>query len=109
MACPAGVECSTGVSCLQFVTEGQTGQFCGHDCSTDSDCPSGFDCGGVIFSCRNGGTCDPVSGQTITCKGFQVENEEGDQFFCSGNNGLPHVYFRACAPRSGFCPATAAP
>ncbi|MBM4779917.1 MAG: hypothetical protein GQE15_19605 [Archangiaceae bacterium] len=95
--------------CLSFVTEGQTGSFCGMICQNDDDCPSGFDCGGVIFSCRNGGTCDAVSGQTITCKAFQVENEEGDQFFCSGNNGLPHVYFRACAPRSGFCPATAPP
>ncbi len=95
--------------CLSFVTEGQTGSFCGMTCTSDDDCPSGFDCGGVIFSCRGGAFCEPVAGQTITCKAFQVENEEGDQFFCAGNNGLPNVYFRSCAPKSGFCPATAAP
>ncbi len=108
----AGMTCGPdprAASCLSFVTEGQTRRFCGTRCQTDDDCPSGFDCGGVIFNCAQGGSCDAIPGESVTCKAFQVENEEGDQFFCSGNDGKPHVYFRACAPSSGFCPATAAP
>jgi hypothetical protein len=29
--------------------------------------------------------------------------------YCVGDDGLPHTYYRACSPLSGFCPATAAP
>jgi hypothetical protein len=100
---------TTIAHCLSFVTEGQTASFCGQNCLVDADCPSGFDCGGVIFNCSASGSCDPVAGDTITCKAFQVENESGDQFYCSDSSGLPHVYFKSCAPSSGFCPAVAAP
>lgn len=95
--------------CLTFITEGQTNSFCGMVCHTDDDCPSGFDCGGVIFGCSNGAVCEPVSGDTITCKGYAVENETGTQYYCADSTGNPHEYFKACAPRSGFCPAVAAP
>jgi hypothetical protein len=61
----------------------------------------------VIFSC--GGVCEPVQGDTITCKSFQVENETGPQFYCADSTGNPHTYFKACAPSSGFCPAVASP
>ena len=72
--------------------------------------PSGFDCGSVIFSCGSAlATCPAVTGQTITCKGFTVENEDGQKFFCTDSTGQPHEYFKACAPKSGFCPATPAP
>ena len=108
--CTSGFECGTGASCLTFVTEGQTSSFCGHDCTEDVDCPSGFDCGGVIFGCSNGASCPaPPGGGTATCKSFTVENETGPQFYCSGSNGLPIEYKRSCAPKSGSCPATAAP
>ncbi len=110
MACTSGFECGTNISCLTFVTEGQTGSFCGHDCTDDVDCPSGFDCGGVIFSCSSGGSCPaPPAGGTASCLAFNVENENGPQFYCSGSNNLPIEYKRSCAPRSGFCPAVAAP
>jgi hypothetical protein len=95
--------------CLSFITEGQTATFCGMICNTNDDCPAGFDCGGVIYSCTGGVGCDQVAGQTITCKSFQVENETGDQFYCTDSTGQPHVYFKSCAPRSGFCPAIAPP
>ncbi len=109
--CGALTSCgaATVARCLSFVTEGTTDTFCGMICQDDDECPSGFDCGGVIFNCAGGGGCDAVPGDTITCKAFQVENETGDRFFCADSTGLPHVYFRACAPKSGFCPATAAP
>jgi hypothetical protein len=38
-----------------------------------------------------------------------VENESGTRFYCSDATGLPHVYIQACAPLSGFCPATELP
>jgi hypothetical protein len=38
-----------------------------------------------------------------------IENEDGIQKFCADSTGLPHEYFKSCAPSSGFCPATAAP
>jgi hypothetical protein len=109
--CSSAMACGgTNIAhCLSFVTEGQTASFCGQNCLVDADCPSGFDCGGVIFNCSASGSCDPVAGDTITCKAFQVENESGDQFYCSDSSGLPHVYFKSCAPSSGFCPAVAAP
>ena len=78
-------------------------------CTTADDCPAGFDCGGVIYSCPGGLGCETVVGDTITCKSYQVENETGDQFYCTDSTNQPHVYFKSCAPRSGFCPAIAAP
>jgi hypothetical protein len=107
--CIPGIDCAAGISCLTFVTEGQTGSFCGQDCMTDDDCPGGFDCGGVIFSCSGGATCPAPPSGTATCNSFTVENESGPQFYCSGTDGLPIEYKKSCAPRSGFCPAVAAP
>lgn len=109
--CASQLECgnSSVARCLSFVTEGQQNTFCGQICLTDDDCPGGFDCGGVIFSCRSGGFCEADNGEAMTCTAYQVENETGDQFFCADSTGLPHQYFKACAPRSGFCPAIAAP
>jgi hypothetical protein len=96
--------------CLEFITEGQTMAFCGDDCTTDSDCGSGFNCGPVIFSCSDPlSLCPDAMGHTITCKGFMVENEAGTQFYCTDETGQPHEYFKACAALSGVCPATAAP
>jgi hypothetical protein len=119
---PSRVDCNTctgapldcggssgGATCLTFISEGQTKSFCGVTCKEQADCPSGFDCGAVIFGCSGGFGCTPVAGQTISCKAFQVENETGDQFFCADGTGQPHEYFRSCAPSSGICPATAAP
>lgn len=110
-SCTGSLDCGAEsfARCLSFLTEGTTTQFCGQICLTDDDCPSGFDCGGVIFSCGNGGVCTPDNGETMTCTAFQVENEMGDQFLCADSTGKPHVYFKACAPRSGSCPAIAAP
>ncbi len=83
-------------------------------CTTQSQCPSGYDCGGVIFQCTTGegGPCPPDPnrpGVTMTCQGFLVENEIGTQFYCADPSHQPNVYFRACAPISGFCPADALP
>ncbi len=107
---------STGLqaSCLTFVSEGQnTRRFCGVHCRTQEDCPSGFECGGVIFTCNSeGASCPPdaqAPGEQMRCKSFLVENEPGPQLFCADSTGQPHEYFKACAPSSGFCPATAAP
>jgi len=100
-------------TCLVFIGEGQTRQFCGVDCQTDADCPAGYDCDGVIFGCFSVGSTsgcqDPnAPGTTITCKSFNVENE-GIDLFCADPNGQPHTYFRSCAPNSGFCPASVSP
>jgi hypothetical protein len=38
-----------------------------------------------------------------------VENESGTRFYCADASGQPHVYIQACAPLSGFCPATELP
>jgi Cys-rich repeat protein len=108
-------DCSTGICggaghCLEFISEGQTNSFCGEDCMTDAECPSGFDCGPVIFSCDGAlSVCPDVPGTTITCKGFMVENEMGEKFYCTDSTGQPHEYFKACAPQSGNCPATGSP
>jgi hypothetical protein len=76
-------------------------------CTQSSDCPSGYDCGSVIFSCGGlGGFCQSIPGDTVSCKAFLVENEVGDQYYCADSSGQPHEYYRACAPNSGFCPAT---
>ena len=111
-SCGAAMGCGLDsvARCLSFVTEGMTGTFCGMICTVDADCPAGFDCGGVIFQCGSlGGFCDAIPGDTATCRAYQVENEVGDQFYCADSTGQPHVYFKACAPLSGFCPATVAP
>ncbi|MBK7860482.1 MAG: hypothetical protein IPJ65_18090 [Archangiaceae bacterium] len=64
----------------------------------------------MIFSCDSAlAVCPAVSGQNISCKGYTVENEADQKFFCSDGSGNPHEYFKACAPQSGFCPATGAP
>jgi hypothetical protein len=96
-------------SCLTFVEEGQTTSFCGMMCSTAADCPSGYDCGGVIFGCSGAASCAQVTGDSISCRGFQVVNETGTQFYCADSTGQPHEYFKACAPSSGSCPAVASP
>lgn len=98
-------------SCLTFIAEGQTVQFCGVHCQTSQDCPSGYDCTGVIHSCTSSSTCtDPAApGATITCETYNVENEPEPLRFCADPDGEPHEYVRACAPSSGFCPATASP
>jgi hypothetical protein len=101
--------CGTNADCLTFISEGQMGAFCGVRCMEQKDCPSGFDCGSVIFGCSGGAFCEQVAGDSISCKAFQVENETGDQFFCADSTGQPHEYFKSCAPSSGFCPATPAP
>src|SRR6185369_10232681 len=76
-------------TCLVFIGEGQTREFCGVDCQVDADCPAGFDCDGVIFGCfSEGSTCqsDPSTPGTITCKSFNVENE-GVDLFCADATG----------------------
>lgn len=105
--------CGNNGVCLTFVSEGQNQRsFCGMYCSQQQDCPSGYDCGGVIFPCNEeGGICPGDTdnpGETIRCRRFLVENE-GERLFCSDDSLLPHEYYRACAPSSGFCPATPAP
>lgn len=100
-------------SCLAFIAEGQLRRFCGMHCTAPADCPSGFDCGTVIYTCGGAGSAcgsDPdAPNETITCKGFLVENEQGTKYYCADSTGEPHEYFRACAPSSGYCPATAPP
>ncbi|MHB8876093.1 MAG: hypothetical protein ACYC8T_20575, partial [Myxococcaceae bacterium] len=106
--------CGNNAACLAFINEGQaTRRFCGVHCTQPADCPGGFDCGGVIYTCGSeGASCqaDPDEpGEVMTCKGFLVENEIGTQFYCADTSGQPHQYLRSCAPSSGFCPATASP
>ncbi|MBM4380115.1 MAG: hypothetical protein FJ086_12605 [Deltaproteobacteria bacterium] len=107
--------CGFTAQCLGFIAEGQDdARFCGEACTSHADCPAGFNCTGVIYSCNaEGESCpaDPAApaGESFTCKGFLVENEQGTQFYCSDSTGTPHEYYRACAPSSGFCPATVAP
>jgi hypothetical protein len=97
-------------TCLVFIGEGQNNrQFCGVTCQADVDCPAGYDCDGVIFGCfGEGSACQSDNGQTVTCKSFNVENE-GVTLFCADATGKPHAYFHACAPNSGFCPASVSP
>jgi hypothetical protein len=111
LACAGNTTCgaATVARCLTFVTEGQQASFCGMICDTSADCPSGYDCGAVIYGCSGGSGCEAVPGDTITCSGFQVENEVGTQFYCADSSGQPHEYFKACAPSSGTCPAVATP
>ncbi len=106
--CSGGFGCGVSATCLTFLTEGQTQSFCGHDCTEDLDCPSGYECGGVIHEC-SAGFCDaPPGGGSASCQSFEVENE-GTRRFCTGANGQPIEYRKSCAPRSGSCPPVAAP
>jgi hypothetical protein len=105
--------CGSGGVCLVFVAEGQNQRsFCGMYCNQQQDCPSGYDCGGVIYPCSSEGASCPSDpdfpGETMVCRRFLVENE-GERLFCSDGSLLPHEYYRACAPSSGFCPASPAP
>ncbi len=97
-------------TCLVFISEGQANRsFCGMTCQESEDCPSGFDCDGVIFGCApEGSACQSDNGQTITCRSFNVENE-GIRQFCADATGQPHEYERRCGPNSGFCPASVSP
>lgn len=96
-------------ACLAFIQEGQTGRFCGVRCTQQSDCPSGYDCTGVIQQCQTSGDCPPVPNVAITCETFTIENETDPTKFCTDPSGEPHEYFRSCAPSSGFCPPTEPP
>ncbi len=93
-------------SCLQFIVEGTTAHFCGSTCTTDADCPSGFGCSGIIYGdCVLGQACPPGSdGTQVTCQSFPTVNEPTSTY-CAGPNGQPYVYFSACSPLSGTCPA----
>ena len=81
----------------------------GQNCNTDADCPSGFTCGGVIESCNPNGTapvCPTLNdGSAAQCLAFSTVNEPVS-YYCSGPDGQPYVYFSACNPLSGFCPAS---
>ena len=96
-------------TCLVFIAEGQNDvSFCGMACQESSDCPAGYDCDGVIYSCVSDLDCPQISGTTITCRSFNVENE-GLQSYCAGPGGDPYEYFHRCGPSSGFCPASVSP
>jgi hypothetical protein len=89
--------------------EGTQQSFCGGGCTTDADCPSGFDCGGVIFGCTPGSPCPPTpDGTAVQCLVFSPVNEPS-QGFCAGPDGQPFVYSTNCSPLSGFCPASGFP
>jgi hypothetical protein len=105
------LDCSTcgsdpSYECLSFIVEGEnTSNFCAGTCATDGDCPSAFSCGGVIHECP-GGACDaPADGTVVQCLIFNPVNEPATPI-CAGPDGQPFVYSLACAPLSGFCPAT---
>jgi hypothetical protein len=102
--CGSSADCGANSTCLSFIVEGQTASFCGSTCNTDNDCPSGFSCGGVIYECSGPGdiSCQPPA--NVVCTLFNPVNEP-QTFFCAGPNGQPYVYFNACAPLSGTCPA----
>jgi len=114
--CQATGTCPPGSDCLVFINEGQTRRFCGMRCNDEPDCPSGYDCGSVIYGCpREGDECQADSGPN-RCSVFLVENEvrpDGTlipQLYCAEvATGRPHVYFKSCAPISGFCPAEVLP
>lgn len=100
--------------CLGFVGEGQSvSRFCAPHCNAQEDCPSGYDCGGVVYTCSSDGAPCPIDSRNpseqIICRPYQVENETGTRFFCTNTTQQVHEYFRACAPKSGFCPPIAAP
>src|SRR5208283_3322183 len=106
MTCNVNTDCGpSNYSCLQFIVEGQTALFCGSTCSTDADCPSGFECGGVIYGCDPAQGCPATpDGTPVQCLLFNPVNES-PSYFCAGPNGQPYTYFSACSPLSGVCPA----
>jgi hypothetical protein len=109
LGCGNNTSCGNNNFCLQFISEGQTGLFCGAICSSAADCPSGFDCGGVIFGCDPAAGCQKASdGSTPQCLLFTPVNDV-PQYFCADASGQPYVYATACAPLSGTCPAQAFP
>jgi hypothetical protein len=107
--CNVSPDCGGGnYQCLSFLVEGMQQGFCGGGCSSDADCPSGFDCGNIIYECP-GGTCPATpDGTPVQCLEFSPVNE-GQTPICAGPNGEPFVYFTACGPLSGFCPASGFP
>jgi hypothetical protein len=109
---PASVNCmdcslcasDPNYECLSFIVEGTPTPFCAALCTTDADCPGGFECGGVIIECPTG-SCPPTpDGTVVQCLTFNPVNEPATAF-CAGPDGQPFVYNTACAPLSGFCPA----
>ncbi len=82
-------------------------------CESDTECPSGYGCVEVIYTCpTEGGACpaDPAApGQSFSCQRFLVENREEPQVYCADSAHQPHVYLRACAPQAGSCPASELP
>ena len=106
---PGDCNSESNYTCLGFIIEGQESLFCGSTCNTDADCPSGFTCGGVIESCNPNGTapvCPTLNdGSAAQCLAFSTVNEPVS-YYCSGPDGQPYVYFSACNPLSGFCPAS---
>src|SRR5262249_34222234 len=103
--CQATGSCPPRADCLVFISEGQTRRFCGMRCNAEPDCPSGYDCGSVIFGCSGeGAPCprDPSRPEDMICRTFLVENEPGPHYFCANSTGQPNVYFKSCAPISGF-------
>jgi hypothetical protein len=94
--------------CLAFIIEGTEQTFCGGSCTTDTDCPSGFECGDVIIECP-GDSCPPTpDGTAVQCLTFNPVNEPPTAI-CAGPDGQPFVYSKACVPLSGFCPASPFP
>jgi hypothetical protein len=107
-SCQQNTDCApSNYLCLGFIIEGQTQSFCGSNCATDADCPSGFECGGVILECSGpGSNCPPeANGTAVQCLAFNPVNEPAG-YFCADPDGQPYVYSSACNPLSGFCPAS---
>jgi hypothetical protein len=95
------IGCGSSGVCLMFIAEGQLGSFCGVQCVSNDDCPSGYDCGNILYDCGQGGTCPDGS----FCKQFQVENEPAPLSLCADpKTGWPKDFDTYCAPRSGTCP-----
>jgi hypothetical protein len=108
LTCNTNQDCGANGNCLTFISEGQQQSFCGTTCTTDDQCPSGFNCGGVIFGCAPGAGCPQPGGTPVSCVLFNPVNDV-PQYFCAGPDGNPYVYFNACAPLSGTCPAVPFP
>jgi len=71
-------------------------------CEVDDDCPSGYDCGGVIYDCTDSPNSCPSDS---VCKQFTIENEPEPKRLCSDpRTGWPKQFEKCCAPRSGNCP-----
>ena len=101
----SATNCAAPDECLQFIQEGQLVTFCGVISNSQSDCPSGYDCGPTLHSC--GGAGSSCGGDGTVCTSFLVENEPQPLFLCaSPTTGQPQEYQGFCAPRSGSCPPT---